>query len=166
LVRAFEAEQEAARRFLHEILSEGTTSNVSVQQHLELGSVVDMADFVRDCMALANTRSSGRRFLVLGLDKDTQQVSSPVDVTLTKDRVDELLRVHTVPAPRFSCQRIKTSGGDVVIIELFHDADRVPSRVGRNLGPLKVGQVFVRHGRISEGPTPRELADLEAEGIR
>lgn len=165
-VRGSEAEDAAARALLDGVLSEGETANAEVKLRVDLDSDEGKAKFIRECLALVTTRLSGRRFLVIGYDDRTLQFTESVDPKVTKERIEQILHAYTDPAPEARFWRLSVSGGDAVLVELVRDPARVPYRVKKEIGPLAVGDVRVRHGTASEEPTPRELEDLVAEGRR
>lgn len=48
------------------------TSNVEVKSRIDLGSAQGKAKLVKTILALATTRLSGRRFLILAFDNNTR----------------------------------------------------------------------------------------------
>lgn len=165
-VRGSEAEAAAAHTILNEVLADGETSNVEVKRRLDLDSNQGKAKLVRESLALATTRMSGRRFLLIGYDDDTLKFVESVSPKVTKERIEQILHAYTSPTPETRFWRLRENRGNAVLIELLRDPTLVPYRVSRDVGDLRVGEVKVRHGTASEEPTPQELDDLEQEGRR
>lgn len=135
-----------------------------MKRRLDLGTDEGKGKLVRHCLALATTRVSGRRFLVVGYEDATLAFAETPGPKVTKERVEQILHAYTDPTPDIRFRRLKVPGGEAVLIELVRDPARVPYRVSKAIGPLAVGDVYVRHGTSSEDPTARELRELEQEG--
>ena len=167
LVRATQAEQTEWQALVEQLLPEWETTNVEFKRELSLGNPKRNAEFAKDVMALANTKSSGRRFLVVGFDPVTHAYSEGFDPALTQDRLEQILNSYLYPAPPVRLQQVAWGSGSVGVFEVRRQAGELPYRMRRvGGGQLRVGQVKVRHGSQVEDPTPAELAALEEEGQR
>jgi hypothetical protein len=82
VVVATEAVQSEWQELLASLLEEWETTNVDFKRELNLKRDKEKARFVRNVLALATTKSSGRRFLVIGFDDTTHKfaVGRPVDL--------------------------------------------------------------------------------------
>ena len=167
LVRATQAEQTRWQTLVADLLPEWETTNVEFKRSLSLDNPSQKAEFAKDVMALANTKSSGRRFLVVGFEPDSHVYSQDLDPAVTQDRVEQILSAYLDPVPHVRLQRVAWESGWVGVIEVRREPSELPYRARRAVGSrLQEGQVKVRHGSQAEDPTPRELAALEEEGER
>jgi len=164
VVRATEAEQAALRELVAGLLPDWETTTVEFKRELNLKRNKEKAELVRDVLALATTKASGRRWLVIGFDPKTHQFAQSVDPAITQDRLEQILAAYAAPPPEIHYQRVRWNGGDVGLLEVRRDPARIPYRVTKALAHIAAGNVYVRHGSQVEPPTPAELADLEAEG--
>jgi hypothetical protein len=119
---------------------------------------------VRDILALATTKSSGQRFLIVGFDDQTQQFVQSVDPAITQNRLEQILNAYAAPVPQIRYHRVAWEQGEIGVIKVLRDPAKVPYRVTKTLAHISRGDVYVRHGSQVEPPTPAELAALEAEG--
>jgi len=165
VVVATEAVQTEWQELLASLLEEWETTSVDFKRELHLKRDKEKAKFVRNVLALATTKSSGRRFLVIGFDDTTHKFAVSVDPSITHNRLEQILNAYTDPIPEIRYHTVVWETGEVGVIEVLRDPTKVPYRVARDLGNLiSVGEIYVRHGTQVEQPTPGELAALEAEG--
>jgi hypothetical protein len=164
IVRATEGAQAALRQLVADLVPEWETTTVEFKRQVNLKQDKEKAEFVRDVLALATTKASGRRWLVIGFDDSTHQFTASVDPAITQDRLEDILNAYARPAPRIHYQPVRWNGGEVGLLEVFRDPTRIPYRVTRSLAHISVGNVYVRHGSHVEPPTTAERADLDAEG--
>src|SRR6266566_1220109 len=112
VVRATEAEQAALRELIVGLLPDWETTTVEFKRELNLKRNKEKAELVRDVLALATTKASGRRWLVIGFDPKTHQFAQSVDPAITQDRLEQILAAYaaTRPAsPTGSPRRWRTS---------------------------------------------------------
>ena len=115
-----------------------------------------MSKFVCNVLALATTKSSGRRFLIIGFEEQTREFFKAVDPTITQDRPEQILNAYTQPIPEIRYQPVAWDSGEVGVIEVLRDPAKTPYRVAKALGNLNApGEVYVRHGSQVEHPTAR-----------
>ena len=167
IVRATREVESQWSKTVNELVEEWETTNVDFKRELNLGRDKEKAEFVRDILGLATTRSSGRRFLVIGFDDKTRSFTQPIHPSMTQERLEQILHAYCEPAPRIRYQTVTWMGGNVGVIEILRNAEDIPYRVKRNLageGGIKVGEIYVRHGSHTEAPTQRELKHLLREG--
>jgi len=164
IVRATEGTQAALRQLVADLVPEWETTTVGFKRQVNLKRDKEKAEFVRDVLALATTKTSGRRWLVIGFDNGTHQFTDSVDLAITQDRLEDILNAYASPAPQIHYQPVRWNGGDVGLLEVFRDPTHIPYRVTRSLAHISVGDVYVRHGSHVEPPTTAERADLDAEG--
>ena len=164
IVRVTEGPQAALRQLVADLVPDWETTTVEFKRQLSLKRDKEKAEFVRDVLALATTKASGRRWLVIGFDDKTRQFTESADPAITQDRLEDVLNAYASPAPQIRYQSVRWNGGDVGLLEVTRDPTRIPYRVTRALAHIRVDDVYVRHGSHVEPPTPAERADLDAEG--
>lgn len=164
VVRATEGAQAALRQLVADLLPDWETTTVEFKRQVNLKRDKEKAEFVRDVLALATTKASGRRWLVIGFDNNTHQFTDSVDPAITQDRLEDILNAYANPAPQIQYQPVQWNGGDIGLLEVFRNPIHIPYRVTRSLAHISVGDAYVRHGSHVEPPTPAESADLDAEG--
>jgi hypothetical protein len=152
---------------VEEAVNEWETTNVDFKRQLNLKSDNEKAEFIRDILGLATTKSSGRRFLIVGFDNKTHEFSQSVDSKIDQDQLENVLNHYTEPTPRVRYTTVPWGGGVVGIIEVIREPAKLPYQVKHPLGGQKrveAGDIFVRHGSHTEPPSPTELANSIAEG--
>lgn len=164
IVRVREGDSITAHGLIQQALLEGETTNIEFKEQLDLASDGGKAKLIRHSLALATSRLSGERLLLVGFRDKTLEFVGVADSKLTRERVEQLLAAYTYPTPDVHFMRVKMGTGDAVVIEFLRDPSKLPYRVSKGIGPLQPGNVKVRHGTHSVDPDPQELGDLEAEG--
>ena len=167
IVRVTKGPQAEEVALIDDLITEWETTNVDFKRQLNLGTKKGKAEFIKDILAVATTKSSGRRFLVVGFDDDTRAFFQSLDDGVQQERLEQILNAYTEPTPTIKLSRVRLDGGVVGLIEVFRSPDRVPYIVKKNLGGsrgIQQGDVFVRHGSHAERPSPQELKDLWHEG--
>jgi Putative DNA-binding domain len=164
IVRATEQVQTELQQLVANLLPEWETTNVEFKRQLDLVTKADKAEFVRDILALATTKSSGERFLIVGFDDKTHQFVRSVGPAIDQNRLEHILNTYAAAAPQIRYHRVAWEQGEIGVIKVLRDPAKVPYRVTKTLEHIKQGNVYVRHGSQVEPPTPAELAALEAEG--
>ena len=166
LVRVTRHKQTEDAAFIRELTEEWETPNVEFKRELNLRSNREKAKFVSRIMGLATTRSIGRRFFVIGFDDKTHEFVASVDPAITEDQLEQILHSYCHPPINIKYLRVPYLNGEAGLIEIFRNPEHVPYRVVKNLSGvdgIKVGDVYVRHGRRTEAPTEAELHDLMQE---
>jgi Putative DNA-binding domain len=164
IVRATEQVQTELQELVAGLLPEWETTNVEIKRQVDLATKAQKAEFIRDILALATTKSGGERFLIVGFDDKTHQFVQSVDPAITQNRLEQLLNAYAAPAPQIRYHRVVWDQGEIGVIKVMRDPANVPYRVTKTLAHISKGDVYVRHGSQVEPPTPAELAALEAEG--
>jgi len=164
IVRATEQVQTELQQLVAGLVPDWETTNVEFKRQLNLATKAEKAEFLRDILALATTKSSGERFLIIGFDDATRQFAQSVDPTITQNRLEHILNAYAAPAPEVRYHRVGWEQGEIGVIKVLRDPAKVPYRVARTLAHITQGNIYVRHGSQVEPPTPTERAALEAEG--
>jgi Putative DNA-binding domain len=164
ILRATEQVQTELQQLVAGLLPEWETTNVEFKRQLDLATKADKAEFIRDILALATTKSSGERFLIVGFDDKTHQSIQSVDPVIDQNRLEHILNAYAAPAPWIRYHRVTWDQGEIGVIKVLRDPSMVPYRVTKTLAHISQGDVYVRHGSQVEPPTPAELTALEAEG--
>lgn len=154
---------------LTQLIDEWETTNVDFKRELNLNKDKEKAEFVRDILGIATTKSSGRRFLIIGFDDKTRSFIQSVDPNITQERLEQILFAYSEPTPKIKYCSVNWSSGTVGIIEVFRNSSEIPYKVKKDIGGkngISVGEVYVRHGSHTEAPTHRELDDLNNEATQ
>ena len=169
IVRATRQVETKYGSLIREKLDEWETTNVDFKRELNLKCAKEKAEFVRDALGLATTKSTGQRFLIIGFDNDSRVFHSSVDPTITIERLEQILHAYCEPSPDIRYTRVPWDRGVAGVIEVLREPARVPYRVKKSLGGnsgIRETAVYVRHGSHTEAPTAQELTDLIEEGRR
>lgn len=164
IVRATEQLQTELQQLVADVLPEWETTNVEFKRQLDLATKADKAEFIRDILALATTKSSGERFLIVGFDDKTHQFIQSVDPAIDQNRLEHILNAYAAPAPQIRYHRVSWDQGEIGVIKVLRDLATVPYRVTRTLAHITKGDVYVRHGSQVEPPTPAELTAWRRKG--
>lgn len=164
IVRVTREAESQWSKTVQELVEEWETTNVDFKRELNLGKDKEKAEFVRDILGLATTRSSGSRFLVVGFDDKTRSFAQPTDPSITQERLEQILHAYSEPTLGIRYRIIAWTGGNVGIIEVLRNAQNIPYRVKKDFSSIKAGEIYVRHGSHTEAPTQHELEDLLREG--
>lgn len=151
---------------LRELVAEGENSNVEFKRELQLGSDRQKAEFVKDAIALANSLTPGRRFIVVGFSDADLEFYESVDESLTQERFESILSVYVRTMPQIKYTRVRYGIGIAGVIEVMQKRQDLPYQVQKAIWKLEEGDIFVRHGTLSERPTPAELPLLKAAAER
>jgi hypothetical protein len=160
-------------RHIDKLLEEWETTNVDFKREIGLDTKKQKAEFARDVLALATTKSSGRRFLIVGFDDKTREYHAPPDLTVTQERMERILADLTDPVVTIRYEVIDFRLGQVGKLEVFREPEKLPYRASKEVlidekgrKGLEQGKVYVRHGSQTEAPTAAELDALIEEGKR
>lgn len=158
-------DDESTSRLISELETRWEDPYVDFKRLLSLRTPDDKAELLKDILGLVNTQGRSRRFLLIGWDDKTRSVLPNVGLRLNQDRMQQLLNRYCDPPPHLSSFTHRWKGSVVGVVEVIREPVRLPYSVSRPIGKRKVGEVFVRHGTITEPPTPRELQTLADEGL-
>jgi len=155
--------------FIDSLVAEWETTNVDFKRELSIDTADEKREFVKDMIGLANTKASGKRWLVIGIDDRTRGYYGPPDPRITQNRLEQLLSRYTDPVVDIRYEVADYRSGPVGLLEVVRNSEKLPYRVAKALTGKKridVGQVFVRHGSQTEEPTEAERLALQEEGDR
>ena len=153
-------------QFIDSLVQEWETTGVEFKRELHLDTADHKAEFVKDVLSLANTKASGKRWLIIGFDNKTHAYHSAPDPTVTPDRIEQILAHYTDPVVQVRYEVVRYRSGDVGKLEVLRDPGKLPYKVTTSIGEKKrieAGQICVRHGSQIEAPTQSELDALIAE---
>ena len=154
---------------LADLIAEGENLQTDFKQELVLKSERQKAEFIKDVLALANTKVRGERLLLIGVEDGTSAVLPTWDdQQITQDTLENILGEYTYPLPQVRYQQVPYSGGVVGVLEVLRQPAQLPYRPKRTIGKTIKGKVYVRHGSHSVPipDTDDEAQDLIAEGER
>jgi len=158
-------------RQIDDLVAEWETTSVEFKRELHTDTADQKAEFVKDVLGLANTKASGRRWMIIGFDNKTRTYYGPPDPNITQDRLEQLLARYTTPVVRIRYDVVEHRGSKVGRLEVLRDPAALPYQVAKSVGGkgeggkrrVEIEQIFVRHGSQTEEPTPLELQALRDE---
>jgi hypothetical protein len=156
-------------KFIDSLVAEWETTSVDFKRELHTRTADEKAELVKDVIALVNTQASGQRLLLVGFDNKTRQYHGPPDSKITQEHLEQLMSQYTDPVVDVRYQVVAYRMGPVGKLEVLRDPEKLPYRVTKSIGDKKRierGDVFVRHGSLSEKPTEGELLAIQEEGQR
>lgn len=160
-------------KFIDELIIEWETTTVDFKRELHLKTKKEKAEFARDILGLATTKSSGRRYLIIGFDDKTRAYHAPPDPSISQNQLENILSDLTEPVVNVRYEVIEYRLGKVGKLEVIREPWKLPYRAAKdividdkNRKGLIEGRVYVRHGSQTEAPSEGELMALEEEGKR
>lgn len=163
-------------REVDELLEEWETTNVDFKRQLRLDKADEKAEFIKDVIGLANTKTSGQRWIIIGFDDKTRELHieedasiTPWYVRITQDRVEQIISEYIQPNIVARYSLVDYRNGKVGKLEVVRKARDLPYEVSKSIGDKKrivAGSVFVRHGSHTVQPDLSELQDLRNEAAR
>jgi hypothetical protein len=154
-------------REIDSLVEEWETTSVEFKQELETRTKDQKAEFVKDVLGLVNTKASGKRWLIVGFKDKTHTYNSGCILPSSQDDLERVLSAYTNPMAEIRYDIVKHYHGPVGRLHILRDPARLPYRVAKSVGHEKriaKGQIFVRHGSLTEEPTDEELQALLEEG--
>ncbi len=159
--------------FIDDLVKDWETTNVEFKREVHLDNQEQKAEFAKDVLGLVTTKSSGRRYMIIGFDPKTRAYYGPPDSRITKDRMEQLLANLTEPVVIIRYEVVDYKLGKVGKLEPIREPEKLPYRASQDVvidakgkKGLEKGRVYVRHGSQTESPTPLELESLNEEGRR
>lgn len=160
-------------KFIDELIKEWETTSVDFKREIGLDTKKQKAEFAKDVLGLATTKSSGRRYLIVGFDDKTRGYHAPPDAAVTQDRMERILADLTDPVINIRYEIVDYRLGKVGKLEVIREVEKLPYRAAKDVivdekgkKGLEKDKVYVRHGSQTEAPTDTELQALQDEGRR
>ena len=157
-------------RFIDELVDEWETTNIEFKRVLALDTQKQKGEFAKDALGLVTTKSSGRRFMIIGFDDKSREYFGPPDPSVTQNRMEQVLANLTDPVVIISYEIFECRVGKVGKLEFMRQPEKLPYQASQDVFDekgkkvLEQGKVYVRHGSQTESPTELELEALIAEG--
>jgi predicted HTH transcriptional regulator len=161
----------AEAQFIDDLVTEWETTSVEFKSDISTDTAGQIAEFIKDVLSLATTKTSGRRWMIIGFDDDTHEYCGSPNPKLTQNHLEQLLQVYTKPMVEVRYQVVDYRKEPVGKLEVFRKAKHLPYKVAKSLGSqndkrrISEGAIYVRHGSQVQHPTPEELEALEEEGV-
>lgn len=160
-------------KLIDELVNEWETTNVDFKREINLKTKEQKAEFAKDILGLATTKSSGRRYMIIGFDDKTREYYAPPDPSITQNQMEHILSNLTEPVVTIRYEIVDYRLGKVGKLEIFREPEKLPYRASQDVKidakgrkGLEKDKAYVRHGSQTEGPTQLELEALEEEGER
>jgi Putative DNA-binding domain len=160
-------------KLIDELVQELETTTVDFKREINLSSKKQKAEFAKDVLGLATTKSSGKRYMIVGFDDKTRQYFAPPDNAVNQNQMEQILSNLTEPVVNIRYEIVDYRLGKVGKLEVIRESEKIPYKSKQDviidekktLG-LKKDSVYVRHGSQTEPPTELELSALVEEGKR
>jgi hypothetical protein len=156
-------------REIDSLVEEWETTSVEFKQELETRTKDQKAEFVKDVLGLVNTKASGKRWLIVGFKDKTHTYNSGCILPPSQDNLEQVLSAYSNPMAEIRYDIVEHYHGPVGRLHVLRDPAKLPYRVAKSVGyekRIEKGQIFVRHGSLTEEPTDEELQALLEEGER
>lgn len=143
-------------RFIDNLVKEWETTNVDFKQELHLDTKEQRGTFAKDILSLVNTKSSGKRYLIVGYEDKTHCYYGPPDDSITQNRIEAVLNHLTYPVVCIRYEVVDCRDGKVGKIQVLRDSHKLPYRAActvrgaNNKIYLKKDSVYVRHNTMNE----------------
>lgn len=124
-------------RSLDQLLAEWETTSVEFKRELLLSTADQKTEFIKDVIGLANTQASGRRWMIIGFDDKTRAYYAPPDLSVTQNRIEQILAQYAAPSIDVRYEVVDYKGGHVGKLEVLRDPKKLPHRVAQFLGDKK-----------------------------
>jgi hypothetical protein len=112
------------------------------------------AEFVKDLLSLANTKASGRRWMIIGFDDKTRSYYGPPDSSLTQNQLEQILSRLTSPVIDVQYQVIDYRSGKIGKLEILRNPTKRPYSVVLSIGDKKrVNAGDLRSSRLASRKT-------------
>lgn len=160
-------------RLIDELVKDWETTNVDFKREINLNTKEQKAEFAKDILGLASTKSSGKRYMIIGFDDKTREYFAPPNITVTQDRMENILSDLTDPIVNIRYEIVDFRQGKVGKLEIIREPEKLPYRGKKDViidakgrKGLEKDKIYVRHGSHTESPSQIELEALEKEGER
>lgn len=160
-------------KFIDGLLEEWETTNVDFKREIGLDTQKQKAEFAKDVLGLATTKSSGRRYMIIGFEDKTRGYHAAPDPSVTQDRMERILANLTDRVVTIRYKVVDYRLGKVGMLEVIREPEKLPYRASKDViiddkarKGLEQDKVYVRHGSQTEAPTDAELEALKDEGRR
>ncbi len=159
-------------KFIDDLVKDWETTNVDFKRELKLDTKKQKTEFAKDVLGLATTKSSGKRYLIVGFDDKTRKYLAPPDANFTQDRMENVLSDLTDPVVNIRYEIVHYKQEEVGKLEVIREPDKLPYRAKKDVFDekgekvLEKDKIYVRHGSHTEPPSDFELEALKEEGKR
>ncbi|MDQ3131741.1 MAG: putative DNA binding domain-containing protein [Acidobacteriota bacterium] len=160
-------------KLIDELVKDWETTNVDFKQEIGLDTNRQKAKFARNVLGLATTKSSGKRYMIIGFDDKTREYFAPPDTGITQEIMEQHLANLTDPVVNIHYKIVDYSKGKVGKLEIIREPEKLPYRAKKDVivdekgkKGLEKDKIYVRHGSLTESPSDVELKALIEEGKR
>ncbi len=118
-------------RHIDDLVDEWETTSVDFKRELHTDTADQKAEFVKDVLGLANTKASGRRWMIIGFDDKTRAYHGPPDPKITQNHLEQLLARYTTPVVCIRYDVVDYRRGKVGRLEVLRDPADLPYQVAQ-----------------------------------
>ncbi|MBA3784676.1 MAG: ATP-binding protein [Acidobacteria bacterium] len=160
-------------KLIDELVKDWETTNVDFKSELKLDTEKQKANFAKDVLSLANTKSSGKRHLIIGFDDKTREYLASPDENVSQNKIENVLSNLTEPVVSIRYKIIDYKQGKIGKLEVIREPEKLPYRAKKDVivdekgkKGLEKNKIYVRHNSHNESPSEFEEKALEEEGKR
>ncbi len=164
-------------KLIDELVKDWETTNVDFKREVHLDTKKQKAEFAKNILGLATTKSSGRRYMIIGFDDKTRECFAPPDPNITQEIMEQHLANLTNPIVNIRYEIIDYQKTKVGKLEVIREPEKLPYKAKKDViidatskknlegrKGLEKDKVYVRHGSHTESPSEIEMERLEEEG--
>lgn len=168
---------------IDQLLAEGETPTLDLKRQLEVRTASQKAEFIKDINALANTKASGQRFLLIGFTNDGDYYEPAESEArterdrllkrLTQEQLQTIAAHYTTPAIQLRYSQVAFRLGTVGRLEILRDPTELPYAVRESLGDraagqhrIEAGDIYLRDGTVTRKARQAEIAALHTDAER
>lgn len=143
------------------LISEGENESLDFKRKLNLESKIDKGEFVKDVISIANSASSNKGYIFIGVEDNKSVVGTD---QIEEERIQQIIHSYIRPIVNIRCFPIRINPQNPILIGVIEIVGtNRPYHVARPIGNLGQDDVFVRHGSVVTKATFEELERMRKE---
>lgn len=157
---------------IDKLIADGETATVDFKRHLAIKSSRQKREFLKDAAALANTRATGRRYMLIGVEDDgrTYRSQSVEDQDehkrglrqVSQDTLQQILNEATRPVLTVRYDVVEHPDGPVGRLEVLRHRSDIPYAVVKDNQTV----VYVRREAVTQAATQDEIEEMQRQAAR
>lgn len=141
------------------LIARGEKEDIDFKQELNLDSAAQKAEFIKDIIAILNSKVNVG-YLLIGIANDG--TFKGVN-TIEEEKIQQLIHRNINPHPSISCYLVAFSDFSLCVGVIEIKGSKKPYKVSRAFDKLSQNEVFVRHGSVSANASPEEIIEMYEE---